>query len=119
MRKKQLGVSLMGLLMGAVILIALALLGMRMAPSYIEFVAIKKAINSIAQEKRGAPAPEIRKAFDARASIDDITTIGGKELEITKQGSDTVISVNYRKELPLFARVGLFIDFYAVSQPGQ
>ena len=117
--KRQRGLSLIGLMMGAVVLIAIALLGMRMAPSYIEFVAIKKAINALAQEKRGAPAPEIRKAFDQRATIDDISTVGGKELEITKQGTDTVISVAYRKELPLFAKVGLYIDFYAASTPGQ
>ena len=111
MRNRQLGVSLMGLLMAAVIAIALALLGMRLAPSYIEFMAIKKAINEISQDKRGAPAAEIRKAFDQHATIDDISSVGGKELEITKDS----ISVSYRKELPLFKGIGLYIDFYAAS----
>ena len=44
MRNRQRGVSLLGLLAGGVILIAVALLGMRLAPSYIEFFAIKKAV---------------------------------------------------------------------------
>ncbi len=116
MRKKQLGVSLGGLLAVAVVLIALAMLGLKMAPSYIEFFAIKKAVNALAEEKRGATVNDIRKAFDARASIDAIETVTGKDLEITKEGNDLVISASYRKEIPLVANVGLYIEYNASSK---
>ena len=91
MRKNQLGVSLGGLLVGAAIFIVLAMFGMKLGPSYLEFFAIKKAVNAIAQEKRGASVNEIRKAFDARATIDNISTITGADLEVTKEGSELVI----------------------------
>ena len=113
MRNRQRGVSLLGLLAGGVILIAVALLAMRLAPSYIEFFAIKKAINAIAEEKRGGSnVAEIRKAFDNRATIDDINSVKGSDLEVSKEG----ISVTYRKELPLFKGIGIYIDFYAASK---
>jgi hypothetical protein len=116
MRKNQLGVSLGGLMAGAVIFIVLAMFGMKLGPSYLEFFAIKKAVNAIAQEKRGATVNDIRKTFDARATIDDINTIKGGDLEITKDGNDLVISASYRKEIPIAANVGVYIEFRAVSK---
>ncbi len=111
MRKKQLGISLGGLMAGAAVLIVFAMVGMKMAPSYIEFFAIKKAVNALATETRGgATVVEIRKNFDQRATIDDINTVKGSDLEITK------ISVGYRKEIPLFSNIGVYIDFRAASK---
>jgi hypothetical protein len=116
MRKNQLGVGLGGLLAGAVIFIVVAMLGMKLFPSYLEFFAIKKAVNALAQEKRGGTVADIRRTFDNRATIDDISTIKGSDLEITKEGSDLVISAAYRKEIPLAANIGVYIDFRAASK---
>jgi len=117
MRKRQLGVSLLGLLMGGIILIGCALLGMRLAPSYIEFSAIKNAINAIASEQRGGGnVSEARKSFDHRATVDDISSVKGSDLEVTKGPNGVSISVAYRKELPLFKGIGIYIDFHAASR---
>ena len=117
MRKKQLGISLGGLMAGAAVLIVFAMVGMKMAPSYIEFFAVKKAVNALATETRGgATVVEIRKNFDQRATIDDINTVKGSDLEITKDGGSVVISVGYRKEIPLFSNIGVYIDFRAASK---
>jgi hypothetical protein len=116
MRRKQLGVSLGGLLVGGFVLILVALLGLRLAPSYIEYFTIKKNLSALASEKRGASPAEIRKSFDQRASVDDITTVKGSDLEVTKEGTEVVISAAYRKEIPLFANLGIYIDFAASSK---
>ena len=39
------------------------------------------------------------------------------DLEITKDGQDVVITFQYRKEVPLVANVGLFVDFVGNSRP--
>jgi hypothetical protein len=115
MRKKQLGVSLGGLIVGAIILIVLAMLGMKLAPSYIEFFAIKKAVNALGGELRGgASVLAVRKSFDNRAMIDAIDSVKGSDLEVSKEG----VSVAYRKEIPLVANVGVYIDFKAASGAG-
>jgi len=113
MRNKQRGVSLAGLLVGAVIFIALAMLTLKLSPSYIEFFAIKKAVNALGDELRGGASPAaIRKGFDNRAIIDGIESVKAGDLEVTKEG----VSVAYRKEVPLVANIGVYIDFQAVSQ---
>jgi Domain of unknown function (DUF4845) len=117
MRKKQLGVSLGGLMAVSVVLIAIALVGIKLVPSYIEFFSIKKVVNAVATEKKGgASVAELRKSFDLRATVDAIDSVKGSDLEITKDGTDVVISVNYRKEIPLVANVGVYINFHAESK---
>jgi len=117
MRRNQLGISLGGLMVGAAIFIMLAMIGMKLAPSYIEFFSIKKAVNAIAAEaKGGASVNEVRKSFDARATIDAIETIKGSDLEVTKDAQGLQVSVSYRKEIPLVANVGVYIEFKASSR---
>jgi Domain of unknown function (DUF4845) len=117
MRKNQLGVSLTGVLVGGVIFIVLAMLGLKLTPSYIEFFAIKKAVAAVGEDARnGANAAAIRRTFDARAVIDTIETIKGSDLEITKDATGVIVSASYRKEIPLVANIGIYIDFSAVSR---
>ena len=116
MRKNQLGIGLGGLMVGAAIFIMFAVLGMKLGPSYLEFFSIKKAVVAIAQEKSKASPAEIRKAFDARATVDAISTVSGKDLEVTKDGGEVLITASYRKEVPLVANTGIYIDFRAVSK---
>jgi hypothetical protein len=117
MRTKQLGISLGGLMAGSAVLIVLAMIGLKLTPSYIEFFAIKKAVNAIAEESRGGGTVlQIRKSFDQRATIDDINSVKGSDLEVTKDGNSVVVSVGYRKEIPLVANMGIYIDFRAASK---
>jgi hypothetical protein len=117
MRKNQLGVSLGGLLVGSAILIVLAMLGLKMIPSYIEFFAIKKAIAAVGEEARnGANAAAIRRSFDNRSTIDSIDSVKAADLEITKDATGVVVSAAYRKEIPLVSNIGIYIDFSAVSK---
>jgi len=117
MRSKQLGISLGGLMVGAAIFIVLAAIGMKLLPSYIEFFSVKKAVNALATESRGGTTvAEIRKSFDQRATIDAIDSVKGSDLEVTKDGGSIVVSVGYRKEIPLVSNIGVYIDFRATSK---
>jgi hypothetical protein len=116
MRGRQRGLSLGGLLVVLFLLIILALLGMKLIPAYMEYGTAKNAIQGIARERAAGTPAEIRRAFDARAAIDDITAVKSSDLDITKEGGEVVISFAYRKEVPLFANVGVYMDFAANSR---
>lgn len=117
MRRNQLGIGLAGLMVGAAIFIVVAMIGLKLTPSYIEFFAIKKAVNAVAADARGgASVAEIRKSFDQRASIDAIESVKGSDLEVTKDSSGVLVTAAYRKEIPLVANVGVYIEFNASSK---
>ena len=117
MRKQQHGVSLMGLLMILVLVIVVALFAMKVVPSFMEYRTTKAAIEAIARQGVTSPA-DVRRAFENRSTIDNIATVRAQDLEITREGNQTVIAFAYRKEIPLFTGVGLYID-YAANSKGQ
>jgi len=114
MRKQQ-GLSLMALVAVLVVVIFVALLGFKLVPSVLEYRAMKNAVVAIAREKQNATVADIRRAYESRQAIDDFSAVKAADLEISKQGNQVVISFAYRKEIPLFTNVGLYIDFAASS----
>jgi hypothetical protein len=118
MRSRQTGVSLLALIFVLILVAIVALFGMKTIPSYMEFRAAKAAIEAVARERQGASPGDIRRAFENRATIDDINSVKPADLEVSKDGNAIVISFAYRKEVPLFRNVGLYID-YAATAGGQ
>ena len=113
----QKGMSLIGLLLTGVILGAVFLLGMKTVPAINEFAAIKRVIQAVADnaDPSKSTVPGLRRDFDTRASIDDITSVRGADLNITKRGGSVEIPVAYARRIPVVANVSLLIDFEASS----
>ena len=117
MRNTQRGVSLMGLLVLLVLVVIVALFAMKIIPSFLEFRTAKTAIEIIARASQNPG--DVRRAFENRATIDNINSVKPADLEITREGGQMVVAFAYRKEVPLFGPVGLYIDYAANSRGGQ
>jgi hypothetical protein len=107
---------MIGLLVGLTVLVVAALLAMKLVPPYMEFFTVKKAVAAVAQDNPGGTVSDLRKAFERRTDIDAITSVAPADLEITKDSSGVVISFAYRKEVPLFANLGVYVDFQGSSR---
>ena len=66
-------------------MVGLLAIGFRAVPAVVEYIAIERALQKIKNE--GTTVREIRAAFDRHATIDDITSINTKDLDITKEGN--------------------------------
>ncbi len=106
---------MLGMLVVGIIIVFVAIGGLKIAPAYIEYFTVKKAIVGVAQTTGKGTVAEVRQGFDRRAQIDDIEVISGKDLEITKEGNDIVISFAYPKRIQLFGNVSIVIEFAASS----
>lgn len=110
--KYQRGVSLSGLLFWGAIFAMVAMLAIKVAPSAIEYYkVIKDAKATVANLPSGATVPEVRAAFRRYAEVDHLVDFKPEDLDIGKEGGQVVISVDYRKEIPLFANVSLVINY--------
>jgi hypothetical protein len=98
-----------------IVIVFVAIGGLKIAPAYIEYYTVKKAIAAVAQTTSKGTVAEVRAAFDRRAQIDDIEVVSGKNLEISKEGNEVVISVAYPKRISLFGNVSVVIEFAASS----
>jgi Tfp pilus assembly major pilin PilA len=113
--KSQRGITLMGLLVASIVVVFVAIGGLKIAPAYIEYFKVKKAVSAIAQGNTGGTVADVRTAFDRRAAVDDIDVIQGRDLEVSKDGNELVVSANYTKQIPLFANISVVINFAASS----
>lgn len=107
--RHQRGLSLIGLIFFGGVAVALLMLGMKIVPSVIEYIAVERAIQKVKTE--GTTVGEIRGAFDRYATIDDITSINSRDLDITKEGDQIVVSFAYEKRIPVMDKVWLVIDY--------
>lgn len=116
---RQKGIGFLGVLTILVLIVIGAIVGMKVVPAVIEFYTIKKAVAGITQsgELRSATVADVRKAFDRRADVDDFKSISGKDLEITKEGNEIVVSFAYERRVHLFGPVSLLFDFQGSSAP--
>ncbi len=113
--QSQRGVSLSGLIVGLGVIFALAVLGMRVFPSIMEYRSAKEGIH--AAKRQGGTANEMRQAFNKAADINMITAIGGKDLIITKNNGETQLSFDYESKVTLFTDVYLGIHYAATTDP--
>ena len=107
-RHKQRGASLIGILFIGGVLVFLGIVGAQLAPAYLESLAVGKALN---KAKDAGTAPEVRKSFDKAAQIDDIKAITGKDLVFTQEGTETVVSYAYSKEIHLAGPAYLLMKY--------
>lgn len=121
MQSKQRGMTTFSIvfLIGGIAVVAF--LVMKMLPPYLEYFSIKKVLAVMAKQEdlQNMTSPDIRKAFDRRATIDNITVVEGKDLEVSKEGGDTVVSVEYSVKIPLVANVSAVIDFSDSTAKGR
>src|SRR5688572_12614186 len=97
--RRQEGLSLLGLIFILIIVGLIAVLGMKVFPTFTEYLSIKKAITSV--KTAGGSIPEMRAAFDRQAEVGYIDAINGKDLDIVKNGDDADVGFSYQKTIPL------------------
>jgi hypothetical protein len=109
------GVSLSGLIVVLVVLGALALVVIKVVPAFIEYRAVKNAV--VRAKAEGTTPREIQQAFDKNAGVNDVAAIAGRDLMISRDGSETQVSFAYEKRIPLAGNVSLLIDFSGTTDP--
>lgn len=114
MRKQQ-GATIFGMMIIAMALVFGAMLVMKLLPPYLDFWAVKKVLSVMANdpELKSMSEREVRASFDKRASIDNITSVRGSDLEISREGGDVVVEANYPVKVPLVGNLSAYMDFTA------
>lgn len=115
-RQSQRGLTVVSLVLIAVVVGFLALVVMRVVPTFVEYQNIKKALVR-AVSASGNTSPEaIRNAFDRSQAIDDFTAVSGKDLKIERRANEQLhVSFEYEKRVPLFGPVSLVIEYQGDS----
>lgn len=110
MKSGQRGMGIVGVLVMLIGIVLIAVLGMKIAPAYIEYFTVKKMVADIANSGESSPQ-EIRTSFQRRAQVEYFDDVTASDLVINKDE----IGFAYEKRIPLFANLTLLIDFEGYS----
>lgn len=113
LKRQQRGLTFFGLLIVGVLLAYSGVILAQVAPTYIEYIAVQKAVDKAAT---GTTVAEVRNIFDKAAQIDDIRTIAGKDLTVGKEGDRVVVSFAYAREIPLVGPAHLVMKYEGRSK---
>ena len=112
-KSKQRGISFLGLLFVAGVLAVSGVIGAQVFPTVIEYQAVLKAANKAAE---GASVAEVRMIFDKQTAVDDIRSISGRDLEVTKEGDKVVVNFAYQREIHLTGPAFLTLKYTGRSK---
>ena len=110
--KRQHGMSFFMLVFVMAVCAVVLLLGLKLFPVYSQYFNIKSVFKGMAasEEVRSGTVAEIHKSFDRRATIGYVEDITADDLEITKEGGETVVTAAWQKKIPLFTGYTLLVD---------
>lgn len=119
MQNPQRGLTMIGFLFVAFVLVMVAMLGMKLVPAYIEFFSVNKILATMGQESdlKSKSNGDIRSDFSRRANAGYVTVVKPEDLSIARPGGIPVISVEYEFRSKLVGNVSLVVDFSASSDP--
>jgi hypothetical protein len=112
-RFHQRGITFIGLAIAGSFLVMAGVVAAQVIPTLFELQAVQNAVNKAAE---GTSVVEIRAIFDRQASAEDIKSITGKEIEITKEGDKVVVSFDYRREIHLAGPAFLTLKYAGRSK---
>ena len=113
MKHQQRGISLIGILFVGALLACTFILGAQVLPTVMEFQAVGKAASKAAT---GSTVTEVRSIFDKASSVDNIRSVAGKDLEVTKEGDKTVVSFAYTREIHMAGPAYLLLKYNGRSK---
>ena len=108
----QRGITMIGILFVGVVLAGVGVLTAQVVPTAMEYQTILKAVN---KAKEGNTVPEVRMIFDKAASIDNISSVSGRDLEITKENDKVVVRFFYEREIHLMGPAFLTLKYSGKS----
>lgn len=116
MRRQQ-GVTFVGMILIGMLIVLVAIIGLRLVPAYIEYATIRSHLRDLARspDARGASPAEIMQLFNRRAVIDNIRAVTGQDLDVVREGEELSISATWSTRVKLLGNVNACIDFTAAS----
>ncbi|MCB5184796.1 DUF4845 domain-containing protein [Methylobacillus gramineus] len=112
--KTQRGMTFLGLVASIAVGVFVVVVAMKLAPSYIEYFSVKKAITKIARDPAfsSMTKSDMISSFQKSATIDDIRSVDSKDLVFLRdENGKTALSVEYQVVVPLFSNVSALLDF--------
>ena len=114
MKAKQSGITLIGFLVVLIVVGFYGFMAMKLVPSYIEFLGVKKAMTQVSTEaSSGRSMEDIRRSVMVKLNFQyvDDNVVSPKDITITRQNGASTLHVDYDKQIPFIANIDFLLHF--------
>lgn len=115
-RRTQRGISMIAFLFVAAVCMAVAMIGFRVLPAYVEFYSVQRAMQETLNTMRDVTSVhEFRRAMDARLNVNYVDAIKAADIQLAKQGNVMTATVSWDRKLHMVANAFILLEFEAVA----
>ena len=113
MRKRQAGMTTLGLVILVAFLGVVAFAGIRLTPVYLNYMKVAGVVNGVFEEfdGTGASRSTIRSSLARRFDIDSVGVIEAKDVLVTKVDGGHEVAAVYAHKTPFIANISFVVDF--------
>jgi CBS domain-containing protein len=113
MKKRQAGMTTLGLIILVSFVGLFAFAGIRLAPVYLNYMKIVGVVDGVRDEFDGAGASrsQIQSSISRRFDIESVGIITARDVKVTKVEGGHEVAATYSHKAPFIANVSFVVDF--------
>lgn len=113
MKKRQAGMTTLGLVILASFVGLFAFAGIRLTPVYLNYMKIVGVVDGVRDEfdGTGASRAQIRSSISRRFDIESVGIISARDVKVLKVDGGHEVAATYSHKAPFIANVSFVVDF--------
>ena len=113
MKKRQAGITTVGLIILASFVGLFAFAGIRLTPVYLNYMKVVGVVDGVREEfdGTGASRAQIRSSISRRFDIESVGMITAKDVKVLKVDGGHEVAATYSHKAPFIANVSFVVDF--------
>ena len=113
MKKRQAGITTLGLVILAAFVGLFAFAGIRLTPVYLNYMKIVGVVDGVRDEfdGTGASRSQIRSSISRRFDIESVGIISAKDVKVLKVDGGHEVAATYSHKAPFIANISFVVDF--------
>jgi hypothetical protein len=113
MKKRQAGITTLGLVILAAFVGLFAFAGIRLTPVYLNYMKVVGVVDGVRDEfdGTGASRSQIRSSISRRFDIESVGIITAKDVKVLKVDGGHEVAATYSHKAPFIANISFVVDF--------
>jgi hypothetical protein len=115
MMRNERGLTMIGFIFVAAVVVVVALVGFRVLPAYIEYFQVQKSLQGSLDDSETGSLAEVRRNFDRRIGASYVDSVRPTDVTVSRQGNQIVAAVVWQRILPMIGNASILLDFDATA----
>lgn len=113
MGRKQRGITLMGFIIGMIVVCFFAYMGMILGPAYSEFYGVRKAMNFVAagQTSSSTNYEEMKRGLDRQFNVGYVENVSGNDAKLIRDKAGNILSMDYEVRKGFMYNIDFVVKF--------